>query len=65
VIPVKRWPTETSSQSFRKYLNDVLGKNEIKELQKTAILGIANITSESTNKKSTKDITWEIQLHAP
>jgi hypothetical protein len=35
--------TGTISESFRKYLSNVLGKQEIKELQKTAILGMAHI----------------------
>jgi hypothetical protein len=35
--------TGTISQSFRKYLNNIRGKHEIKELQKTAILGRAHI----------------------
>jgi hypothetical protein len=33
--------TGTISKSFRKYLSSILGKQEIKELQKTAILGTA------------------------
>jgi hypothetical protein len=31
------------SNSFRKYLSNIPGKHEIKELQKTAILGTAHI----------------------
>jgi hypothetical protein len=31
--------TGTISKSFRKYLRKIPGKHEIKELQKTAILG--------------------------
>jgi hypothetical protein len=34
--------TGTISKSFRKYLSNVPGKHEIKELQKTAILGTAH-----------------------
>jgi hypothetical protein len=33
--------TETFSKSSRKYLNNIPGKNEVKELQKTAVLGTA------------------------
>jgi hypothetical protein len=31
------------SKSFRKYLSNIPGKHEIKELQKTAILGTAHV----------------------
>jgi hypothetical protein len=51
VIPVIKWSTGTISKSFRKYLNRP-GKHEIKDLQKTVILGTACVnTSESTNVK--------------
>jgi hypothetical protein len=36
----------TISKSFRKYLSSIPGKHDIKELQKTAILGTANILRE-------------------
>jgi hypothetical protein len=42
VIPVIIGATETISKSFRKYLSNVPGKHEVKELQKTAILGTAH-----------------------
>jgi heme/copper-type cytochrome/quinol oxidase subunit 2 len=35
--------TGTISKSFRKYVSDIPGKHDVKELQKTAILGTANI----------------------
>jgi hypothetical protein len=35
--------TGTISKSFREYLNNILGKHKIKELQKPAILGTAHI----------------------
>jgi hypothetical protein len=35
--------TGTTSKSFRKYLSSILGKHDIKELQKTAILGTTHI----------------------
>jgi hypothetical protein len=41
-IPVIIGTTGTISKSFRKYLSNVPGKHEIKELQKTAILGTAH-----------------------
>jgi hypothetical protein len=43
MIPVLIGATVTISKSFRKYLSDKTGKREIKELQKTAILGTAHI----------------------
>ena len=47
VIPVIMGATGTISKSFRHYLSNILGKLEIKELPKTAILGTH--TSASTN----------------
>jgi len=43
VIPVIIGATETISKSFRKYVSNIQGKYEVKELQKTAILGTAHI----------------------
>jgi hypothetical protein len=43
VTPVIIGATETISKSFRKYLSSIPGKHNIKELQKTAILGTAHI----------------------
>ena len=43
VIPVIRGPTGTISKSFRKYVSNIPGKHEVKELHKTAILGTAHI----------------------
>jgi hypothetical protein len=43
VIPVIIGATGTISKSLRKYLSNVPGKNEIKELQKTAILVTAHM----------------------
>ena len=42
-IPVIIGATGTMSKSFRKYVSDIPGKHEVKELQKTAILGTAHI----------------------
>jgi hypothetical protein len=42
VIPVIIGATGTISRSFRKYVSNILGKHEIKELQKIAILGTAH-----------------------
>jgi len=43
VIPVIIGVTGTISNTFRKYVSNILGKHEVKELQKTAILGTAHI----------------------
>jgi hypothetical protein len=43
VIPVIKGATGTISKSFRKYMSNLPGKHEVKELQKTAILGTAHI----------------------
>jgi len=43
VIPEIIGTTGTISKSFRKYMSNILGKHEVKELQKTAILGTAHI----------------------
>jgi aspartate-semialdehyde dehydrogenase len=41
VIPVILGATGTVSKSLRQYLRNVRGKHEIKELQKSAVLGTA------------------------
>ena len=51
VVPVIIWATGSISKSFRKYMSNIPGKHEVKEIQKTAILGTAHGTSESTNVK--------------
>jgi hypothetical protein len=38
--------TGTIEKSFRKYLSNIPGKHEIKELQKTTILGMTHILQE-------------------
>ena len=43
VIPVITGATGTISKSFRKYVSKIPGKHEVKEPQKTAILGAAHI----------------------
>jgi len=43
VIPVIIGATGTISKSFRKYVSNISGIHEVKELQKTAILGTAHI----------------------
>ena len=43
VIPVIIGATGAISISFRKYVSDIPGNHDVKELQKTAILGTAHI----------------------
>jgi hypothetical protein len=42
VIPVTTGATGTITKSLRQYLSNIRGKHEIKEIQKTAILGTAH-----------------------
>ena len=43
LIPVIIGATGTISKSFGKYVSDIPGNHDVKELQKTAILGTAHI----------------------
>ena len=43
MIPVIIGATGTISKTFRKYVSNIPGNHEAKELQKTAILGTAHI----------------------
>ena len=43
VIPVIIGATGTISKTFRKYVSNIPGNNEVKKLQKTVILGTAHI----------------------
>jgi hypothetical protein len=43
LIPVIIGATGTISKSFRKYASTIPGNDEVRELQKIAILGIAHI----------------------
>jgi hypothetical protein len=43
VIPVIIGATGTISKSYRKYVSSIRGNHEVRELQKTAILGTAHI----------------------
>ena len=51
VIPVIIGATGTISKSFSKYVSDIPGNHDVKELQKTAIIGHCTHTSESANVK--------------
>jgi hypothetical protein len=46
VIPVIIGATGTISKSFRKYMSNIPENHEVRELQKTAILGTAHILRE-------------------
>jgi hypothetical protein len=46
VIPVIIGATWTISKSFRKYVSIIPGNHEVKELQKTDILGTEHILRE-------------------
>jgi hypothetical protein len=43
VVPVIIAATGTISKTFRKYLSNITGRRDIKELQKTGTCGTANI----------------------
>ena len=43
MMPVIVGATGTITKSLRKYVSNIPGKHEVKELQKTAILGTAHI----------------------
>jgi hypothetical protein len=43
VKSVIRGATGTISKSFRKYVSNIAGNHDVKELKKTAILGTAHI----------------------
>ena len=43
MIPVTIGATGTISKSLRKYISNITVNDEVKELQKTAILGTAHI----------------------
>ena len=43
VIPIIIGATGTISKTYRKYMSNIPGNHEVKELQKTAVLGTAHI----------------------
>jgi hypothetical protein len=51
VVPVIIGETETISKSLRKYVSTIPGNHEVKEQQKTAILGTAHILRKVMIKK--------------
>jgi hypothetical protein len=64
VTPVIIGATGTISKSFRKYLSSVPGKHDIKELQKTAVLGTAH-TAGSANVEAQQSLILQTALYAP
>jgi hypothetical protein len=54
VIPVITGVTGTISKSLRKYVSNVPGNHDVRELQKTATLGTAHILQRSANVKTQK-----------
>jgi len=57
--------TGTISKSLTQYLRKIPGKHKIKELQKTAILGIAHILQKVLMYKYETCFTDKITLHVP
>jgi len=53
--------TGNISKSFRKYLNNITGKHDSRELQTTAALGTAYILRKEIMCEY-KHLTWEIAL---
>jgi hypothetical protein len=52
VIPVIIGANGTISKSFRKYVSTILGNHDVRELQKTDILGTVHVhTCESADVK--------------
>jgi hypothetical protein len=64
VIPVIIGATGTISKSFRKYVSTIPENHEVKELQKTAVLGTAHILRKVLSK-STLEPTQELTIWAP
>jgi hypothetical protein len=54
MIPIIISATGTISKSFRKYVSNMPGNQEVKELQKTAILGTAHILRKVLTKRYNK-----------
>jgi hypothetical protein len=66
VTPVVIGANGTISKSFRKYLSSVPGKHDIKELQKTAVLGTAHThTAGSANVEAQQSLILQTALYTP
>jgi hypothetical protein len=64
VIPVIIGAIGTISKSLRKYVSNIPGNHDVRELQKTAILGTAHILRKVLFK-STLEPTQELVVWAP
>jgi hypothetical protein len=64
VIRIVTAANGTISKSFRKYVSNIPGNHDVKELQKTAILGTAHILRKVLSK-NTKEPTQELEIEAP
>jgi CRISPR/Cas system-associated protein Cas5 (RAMP superfamily) len=62
VIPVIIRATGAISKSFRKYLSNIPGKHDIKELQKTDKLSTVHV-NQKVLIKSTDCLNWERALN--
>ena len=62
MIPIITGATGTTSKSFRKYISNIPGNHEVKELQKTAIVGTAHILVLRKERKSTVEPTQELAI---
>jgi hypothetical protein len=51
VIPLINGATGTISKSLRKYVSTIPGNHDVRELQKTAVLGTAHVLRESADVK--------------
>jgi hypothetical protein len=65
VTPLIIRATGTISKSFRKYLSSISGKHDIKELQKTTILGTAHILWKVLILEALKSLIVKTVLYAP
>jgi hypothetical protein len=54
VIPVIIGANGTISKTFRKYVSNIPGNHQVKELQKTAILGTAHILRKVLTQRYNK-----------
>jgi hypothetical protein len=65
VIPIITGVTRTIFKSFRKYVSDVPGKHDVKELQKTAILCTAHILRKVLTGKYKRANAGTRDIEAP
>ena len=63
VIPVIIEATGTISKSFRKYVSNIPGKHDVKELQQTVILGTAHTLRKVLVKKCNRFNTETNDMH--